>query len=745
MKQNNNKKNKIIDYNKKTNIVSKKKLLILVISTCLIFLLLVIRLFYLQTIQASWLREEANRQQVAVRTISSKRGIIYDSTGKVLAASAAVDTVSVSPSYIKKDNKEKVARALSDIFELDYEETLAKVSSENSNETIIKKVEQDKITLLKAWMEDNDYYSGINIDEDVKRYYPFNNLASSLIGFCDTDNNGQEGLELKWNSVLSGTPGKITTIKNVNNDLVPDKDETYTPAENGSNITLTIDANIQTIVEKYLKQACIENETKYGGTAIVMNPSTGDILAMATYPDYDLNNPRTPNESLSKDWDKLSETEQLNNLYKMWRNKAVADTYEPGSTFKIITASIGLEEGLVSTDTPSNFLCSGYELVNGTRIHCWRNYSTHGYQTLRQALMNSCNPAFMQLGAKIGAPTLYKYYDAFGLFDKTGISTSYEANSNFWNLDNVGNVETATMSFGQRFTITPIQLVTAVSSIANDGVLMEPRIVKQIENSDTGAITTLKPTEVRQVISKDTCDKVLSMLESVVADGTGYRGEVKGYSIAGKTGTSEPNNSSETPMYVASFIAIAPTENPEVVTLVALFGPEGPDGHQGGTIAAPVVSQILTEVLPYLGIPVNGSEVSTSNSNSSIVLTDVRNKTVAEAKKILEKQGFTCTVSGNDSSLLVTDQVPKPGTPLIKGSTINLYSEGNEARISTEVPNLKGMSLAQAKNALRSKKLNINATGSSGKIVSQDPMAGTSVEQGTVINVTLQDTSTEAH
>ena len=740
-----NKKSKIIDYKKKTNIVTQKRVLILVICTSIIFLALLIRLFYLQTVQASWLNEEASRQQVAVRTISSKRGIIYDSTGKVLAASAAVDTVSVSPSYIKKDNKEKVAKALSDIFELDYEETLAKVNSERSNETIIKKVEQDKITLLKNWMEENDYYSGINIDEDVKRYYPFNNLASSLIGFCDTDNNGQEGLELKWNSVLSGTPGKITTIKNVNSDLVPDKDQTYTPAENGSNITLTIDANIQTIVEKYLKQACIENETAYGGTAIVMAPSTGDILAMAIYPDYDLNNPRTPNESLAEGWDELSETEQLNSLYKMWRNKAVADTYEPGSTFKIITASIGLEEGIVTTDTPKDFLCSGYELVNGIQINCWRSYTTHGHQTLRQGLMNSCNPAFMQLGAKIGAPTLYKYYEAFGLFDKTGISTSYEANSNFWDLETVGNVETATMSFGQRFTITPIQLITAVSSIANDGVLMEPRIVKQIENSDTGSITTLEPTKVRQVLSKDTCDKVLSMLESVVADGTGYRGEVEGYSIAGKTGTSEPNNSSETPMYVASFIAIAPTENPEVVTLVALFGPEGPEGHQGGTIAAPVVSQILTEVLPYLGIPSNVSDVSTSNSNSTIVLTDVRNKTVAEAKKVLENQGFTCIVSGNDSSLLVTDQVPKPGTSLIKGSTINLYSEGNEARISTEVPNLKGMSLAQAKNALRAKNLNIHATGSSGKIVSQDPMAGTSVEQGTVINVTLQDTSTEAH
>ena len=741
----NNKKGKIIDYRKKTNTVTKKRIFILAICTCIIFFALIIRLFYLQTIKASWLREEANRQQVAVRTISSKRGIIYDSTGKVLAASAAVDTVSVTPSYIKKDNKEKVARALSDIFELDYEETLAKVNSERSNETIIKKVEQDKISLLETWMEENDCYSGINIDEDVKRYYPFNNLASSLIGFCDTDNNGQEGLELKWNSILSGTPGKITTIQNVNSDLVPDANETYTPAENGSNITLTIDANIQTIVEKYLKQACIENETKYGGTAIVMQPSTGDILAMATYPDYDLNNPRTPNDTLLEGWELLSEDEQMNNLFKMWRNKAVADTYEPGSTFKIITSSIGLEEGLVTTDTPNNFLCSGYELVNGITINCWRSYTTHGYQTLRQSLMNSCNPAFMQLGKQIGAPTLYKYYNAFGFFDKTGISTSYEANSNFWDLQSVGNIETATMSFGQRFTITPIQLITAVSSIANDGVLMQPRIVKQIENSDTHAITTIEPTEVRQVVSKATCDKVLNMLQSVVDDGTGYLGQVKGYSIAGKTGTSEPDTTKQDGMYVASFIAIAPTDNPEVVVLLALYGPEGPNGHQGGTIAAPVVSQILSEVLPYLGIPANESDSSNSNSNSTIVLTDVRNKTVAEAKKILENQGFTCIISGSDTSLLVTDQVPKPGTSLIKGSTVNLYSEGNEARTSREVPNLKGMSLAQAKNALKARNLNINATGSSGTIVSQDPMAGTSVEEGTVINVTLQDTSTEAH
>lgn len=688
------------------------------------------------------MKELASRQQTTNRIISPNRGAIYDSTGKVLAQSATVDTITINPTKIKENNKEKVAKALSNIFELNYDDVLEQVKSESSVETIIKKVEQNKIDELKEWMENNESASvGINIDEDVKRYYPYNNLASNLIGFCDTDNNGQEGLELKWNSVLSGTPGKITTIENAASGLIPDKDESYVPAENGSNITLTIDANIQTIVEKYLKQACIENECKYGGTAIIMVPSTGDILAMATYPDYNLNEPRTPSSTVADTWDTLSENEQMNCLYKMWRNKCVSDTYEPGSTFKIITASVGLEENIVETDTKNDFLCVGHEIVNGIKINCWKYQTTHGYQTLRQALMNSCNPALMQLGKRIGASTLYKYYEAFGLFDKTGIATSGESNSNFWDLEDVGNIELATMSFGQRFKITPIQLITAVSSIANKGTLMQPRIVKQIENTDTGTITTIEPTSVRQVLSSETCDKVLDMLKSVVSDGTGYLGAVKGYSIAGKTGTSEPDSTSSEPMYVASFIGIAPSDNPELVTLVALYGPEGPKGHQGGTIAAPVVSQILSEVLPYLGIP---ADDLTADTSSNITLPDVRNKTVSEAKKILENLGITTVISGNNTSSLVTDQVPKPGTSLAEGATVVIYSSGNETRVSTTVPDLKDMSLSQAKSALKAKHLNINVTGS-GTVVSQNPMAGTTVEEGTVINVTLQQRITEAH
>lgn len=720
-----------------------KNLIYAAIVIILLLVLLIVRIAYLQFIKGGELKESASRQQTTSRILSPNRGIIYDSTGKVLAQSASVDTITINPTRIGKDYKENVAKALSDIFELDYNEVFEKVNSKKSVETIIKKVEKTQVDELEKWIENNRKASvGINIDADFKRYYPYGNLASNLIGFCNTDNDGQEGIELKWNSVLSGTPGKIKTIENAASSLIPDKNETYIAAENGSNITLTIDATVQSIVEKYLEQACIENDCKNGGTAIIMKPSNGDILAMATYPNYNLNDPRTPIPSLATNWDTLSSSEQLNSLYSMWRNKCIADTYEPGSTFKIITASVGLEENIVETDTQNDFVCVGHEMVNGVKINCWKYQTTHGYQTLRQSLMNSCNPALMQLGKKIGATTLYKYYDAFGLFDRTGIATSGESNSNFWDLENVGNIELATMSFGQRFKITPIQLITAISSIANKGNLMQPRIVKQIENSDTKAVTTVEPVTVRNVLSSETCEKVLDMLKSVVSDGTGYLGAVKGYSIAGKTGTSEPDTTSKDAMYVASFVGIAPSENPEIVILVTLYNPQGSNGHQGGTIAAPVVSQILSEVLPYIGVP--SDDLGTTTQSSNITLPDVRNKTVGEATKILENLGIKVHFSGTDTSNIITDQVPKPGTSLLPGSIVCIYTSENETRTSIAVPNLKDMSLSKARETLKSKNLNINVNGS-GTVLSQDPMAGTTVEEGTVINVTLKTQNQDAH
>ncbi|MBP3255331.1 MAG: PASTA domain-containing protein [Clostridia bacterium] len=724
-----------------SNYSISKRLLVLLISIIVLFLILAGRLFFIQFFQGSELKEAANRQQTANRIISAKRGNIYDSTGKLLAASASVDTVSINPSRIKDENKEKVAKAFADIFALDYNEMLTKVKSEKSTEVIIKKVEQDKIEQLKTWMENNKAYSGINIDEDVKRYYPYGTLASNLIGFCNTDNVGQEGLERYWDNILAGTSGKMVTVENAASRLIPDKNESYVPAENGSNLTLTIDANIQNITEKYLEQACIENGCSKGGVAIVMNPHNGDILSMANYPYFDLNSPREPNSTLAPTWEELNDEEQLNALFKMWRNRAVADTYEPGSTFKVITAAVGLEENLVTTDEPGDFYCRGYELINGVRINCWKYETTHGSQSLRESLMNSCNPALMQLGNRIGEETLYKYYDAFGLFDKTGIATSSEANSQFWPLENVGNIELATMSFGQRFRITPIQLITAVSAIANDGVLVQPRIVKSIENTDTGAITQIDQKNVRQVVSKETANKMMDMLESVVSSGTGRYGQVNGYSVAGKTGTSEPD-SNEGSYYVASFICISPVENPEVVVLVALHDPSGT--ASGGSMAAPAASQILTEVLPYLGVPSDDLSSEESSEVETTTLVDVRNKTVAEAQKIIEEAGFNCNISGEDTTVLVTDQVPKPGTALVDGANVYLYTAGNETRVSQEVPNLRGMSYLEARNALREKNLNIGISGT-GKVISQDPTAGSSVEEGSIIHVNLTQTSGDSH
>ena len=591
-------------------------------------------------------------------------------------------------------------------------------------------------------MDDNDYHTGINIDADTKRSYPYNNLASNLLGFCGSDNNGLAGLEYYWDSTLTGTPGKVTTAIDATQSAIPDTEEQYIAPENGSNITLSIDANIQSIVEKYLKQAVDENNCKNGGSMILMDPSTGDILAMATYPDYNLNTPFEPNEALLATWDSLSSEEKNNSLYEMYSNKVVNETYEPGSVFKAIIAAIALEENIVETDTAGDFYCPGYEMVSGVRINC-SNRSGHGSQSLRNALENSCNPALMQLGQRIGADTLYKYFRAFGLFEKTGIATSGEASSQFHSLSNVGPTELATMSFGQRFTITPLQMITAACVIANDGVLVKPRIVTKIENPDTGVVTNVDVEEVRQVISAETAAQVRSMMQSVVTDGGGQSGAVAGYNIAGKTGTSEPSVGHEEDGYVASFLAIAPVENAKVVALLSLYGPQnGREHYYGGQIAAPVVSQVLSEVLPYLGIPSNDSSQSATTA-SSITIPDLKNKTVAEAKQLLDDLDLNCITSAN-SDEIITSQTPKAGVSIPNNGTVCVYTEANNSSISVTVPDLKGKNLSQATSALKAKNLNIKATGS-GIVVSQNIAVGTSVEQGTVVEVTLQEVTSELH
>ena len=578
---------------------TKKKMKNALFIVLIIFILLTTRLAYIQFVWGAELSEKAGSQQSQSRTITAKRGTIYDSTGKyILAESSSVESVSVNPTNIADENKEKVAKALSDIFELDYEKVLKKVTKRSSIETIIKKVDKEKADELRTWMDANGITTGINIDEDSKRYYPYGDLAAQVIGFCGSDNQGLDGIEAKYDTELKGTNGRIDRQTNASGESLGDED--YIAAIDGNNLYLTIDMTIQSIIEKYLEEACIDNVCTDGGSIIAMDPRNGDILAMATYPSYDLNSPYEPSaDELKSAWDSMDSKDKSTALQGMWRNKAISDTYEPGSVFKTVTTSAALEEGIVTDiDQQGQFCCTGAIEVAGTRIKCWRYYRPHGSESLRQSLMNSCNPVFIGLGQKIGVTKYYEYLRKFGLFSKTGIKLPGEANSIFVKEEKAGPVELATISFGQRFEITPLQMITAVSSIANNGVYIKPRIVKSIQNSITDEITEMPIETGEQIISKENADKVLSMMNSVVSEGTGKNAQVTGYEVGGKTGTSE--DGVNTNKYVTSFCGVAETDNPKIVLLITLYNPTGEGGHQGGGVAAPVGGKILSEVLPYL-------------------------------------------------------------------------------------------------------------------------------------------------
>ena len=594
------------------NVISSKKLKISMVIAITLLILLIIRLFYLQIIDGQHLSTLASNQQTTSETISSKRGNIYDSTGASLAISETVDTVSVNPTKLKSKKytdenelKQELSKKLAEIFELNYDEVLEKLNNAKSSVTIAKKEEEDKVNKLKDWIKENKISAGVNIDEDSKRYYPYSTLASQVIGACGTDNQGLSGIEYSYNSILTGTSGEIVMSKDASQSEIPNSQESFIPAKNGYNLTLTLDVKIQSIVEKHLKDAVEENACAKGGNCIIMDPKTGNILAMASYPNYDLNSPFTPTSYYADNWDSLSADEKNNRIYNMWNVRSVFETYEPGSVFKLITASVALEENITQTDIENDFFCNGVEQVADKPIQCWYYqapyYSKHNGQSLRQALMHSCNPSFIQLGRRIGATTLYKYFKAFGLFDKTNSGLPGESASKFHDLDKVGSVELATMSFGQRFTITPLQMITAISAIANNGNLLQPKIVKSMTNTDTGEVTNFEATKIRQVLSVQTANQVKSMMKSVVTDGTGKNAQVKGYSIGGKSGTSEPISGDTSSGYTTSFAAISPVEDAKLSILVTLYDPKG-GSHQGGQTAAPVVSKILSEVLPYLGI-----------------------------------------------------------------------------------------------------------------------------------------------
>ena len=656
------------------NLKNRKKMKNALFVSFFILFALTARIGYIEFIQGKDLQSKAYEQLVQKRAVNPKRGTIYDAKEKyTLAVSSTAYTVTVNPTNIPNEIKEKVATKLTEIFDLNYETTLKKISKRSSIETIVKKIEKEKADKLRKWLIENEINTGINIDEDTKRYYPYSNLASQVIGFCGGDNQGLDGVEAKYDEILSGKAGSISRATDATGEEIGDEGEVYEEPINGKDIVLSIDMTIQSIAEKYLAEACIDNSCTDGGNIVIMNPKTGDILAMATYPNYNLNEPYAAyTDELKGIWDTTDQAEKTKSLQAVWRNRAITDTYEPGSTFKTITASASLEEGLVTDiDKQGQFCCTGGIEVAGVRIKCWRYYRPHGAESLRQALMNSCNPIFIGLGQKMGVHTYYSYLQKFGLLEKTGIDLPGEAGSIFLAENKAGPVELATISFGQRFEITPIQLVTAVSSIANGGNLVQPRVVKSIIDSETGEKTDIEIKVKSQTISKETSEKVLSMMESVVSEGTGKNAKVAGYRIGGKTGTSE--DGVNTNKYVTSFLGVAPIENPQVVLLVTLYNPTGEGGHQGGGVAAPVGGQVFSEILPYL-------EVSQGNQDEveqveQIQVPNVEGLSIKEAEKATKEVGLEISVQNDSEELdrentVIKEQSPREGVSVNKGSKI---------------------------------------------------------------------------
>ena len=660
--------------NKKGEVSRKRRMRFALICSTIIFLGLATRVGYIQFFEGEKLQQMAYLQQTLNRNINPKRGTIYDSSGKVaLATSSSVETITVNPVNILSSEKEKVATELTQLFNLKYEDVLKKVSKKTAIETIAKKVDKNQTKELRLWMETNNITSGINIDEDTKRFYPYNNLASQRIGFCGSDNQGLAGIEAKYDNELKGEKGKILKMTDAKGIDITDTSEAYEPAKQGNDLVLSIDATIQGIAEKYLKEACIDNVCTDGGNILLMNPQNGDSLAIASYPDFNLNDPYTiNNEELKTNWSNMTATERSNALQAMWRNKAISDTYEPGSTFKLVTASTALEEGIVaSTDKEGEFCCTGYIEVAGVKMKCWRYYRPHGPESLRQALMNSCNPVFIGLGGRIGVTKYYEYLRKYGFLGRTGIDLPGEAGSIFLKESKVGPVELGTIAFGQRFEVTPIQMITMVSTIANGGIYTQPRIVKQIINSQTGEVKNIETVKKDRVISEDTAKKMLSMMESVVAEGTGKNAQVKGYAIGGKTGTSE--DGVNTGKYVTSFIGVAPISNPEVAILITLYNPTGEGGHQGGGVAAPIASQVLGEVLPYLEIKKDNQD---EEEKGEVEVPNLIGLTRKEAKKTLEEEGLlietkeSLKTNLDDEYEKIKSQLPKAGIKIKQGSTV---------------------------------------------------------------------------
>lgn len=710
----------------------------------------VLRLTYLTTVQSSELQESAVDLQLADTTVSAKRGTIYDANGNVLAESASVWQVVMSPVNFKNDKqRQAAAKGLSEIFDLEYNDVLDDTKQQSHYVVVKRRIESDErekvLELIDTLKKDYSCSGVIQLLDDYKRYYPKNSLASSVIGFTGSDDQGLEGIEYEYDSYLSGTPGRIITAQNARGTDMPFRYEQNVESEDGNNVYLTIDETIQSICEKYMQKGVEDNNVLNKGVCIAMDVNTGAILAMVTTDGYDLNNPY---ELSAKDKKKIKSTAKSKQaeaesaaLSNMWRNKAVADTYMPGSVFKMCVASAALEENLVNEKT--SFTCTGSILVEGETIHC-SNISGHGTQNFVEVISNSCNPAFIQIGQMLGAGKFRQYYQGFGFSDKTGIDLPGEAEDSFWKEGKMGGVDLAVASFGQNFTITPIQMITACAAVSNGGYVVQPHVVSKITDSKGNVIKTVDKKVKRQVISNDTSKKMNEYLEYNTERQGAAAGYISGYKVAGKTGTTEKRGvtkfeSSFSEDYISSFCGYAPADDPQIAMLVFFDTPDG-DAYYGSQVSSPVFINIMSEVLPYLDVKTSYTDEELGYVDASAG--DYTGVSVDEAKTAVEADGFTATVKGNGSTVI--SQIPTVSSGLQKGGSIVLYTDSNSQSETVSVPSLIGLSPDEVNDVASAYGLNVSfsgATTSSGTSSSQNIEAGTSVSPGTVITVSFADSS----
>lgn len=726
-------------------------------SAILIMMILVLgfgaalaRLSLLTLVQGRELQERAVDQQLADTTLTAKRGTIFDANGNVLAESASVWQVVMAPVNFETDEqREAAARGLSEILGLEYENVLEKTKKKSYYVVVKRKVEveaRDKVLeLIDEISEKYDCDGVIDLLDDYKRYYPHDELASCVIGFTGSDEQGLEGVEWQYDKYLSGTPGRIVTAKNAQGTNMPFQYEQNIDSEDGNNIYLTIDQNIQSICEKYMAQGIVDNNVLNRGVCIAMDVNTGAIKAMVTSNGYNLNDPYTLPIDVQEEIDKLPEKDQAaaesEALSAMWRNKAVADTYMPGSVFKMCTASMALEEGKVNDN--SSFFCNGATVVEDKTIHC-HSLGGHGSQSFVQAICNSCNPAFIQIGQLVGLQKFRDYYKGFGFADKSGIDLPGESDDMFWEEGAMSTVDFAVASFGQNFSITPIQMVTACAAVANGGYVLQPYVVSKITDSQGNVVKSVEKRVKRQVISKQTSDKMNEILGYNTETAGATAGYVAGYKVAGKTGTSEKIGVREKLShfeedYISSFCGYAPADNPQIAMLIFFDTPSG-DAYYGSQVASPVFINIMTEVLPYLEVQTHYSEDDLQYLDSSAG--DYTGISTEEAIAAAEQDGFTVSVKGYGEKVIA--QIPSVSSKVAAGGNIVLYTDDESRAETVTVPSFKDYTAAEANSVAAQVGLNVSFKGavSSGGICSaQDIAEGETVSPGTVITLTFSATS----